>query len=408
MKKLTKTTQTATRPSSKHHGHAWQIFLVLFCTVSLGLVRILSEQRILHAYYLPVVDQHSIPNRPQQPYRFLLGIFSMDSDSESALRRAHRETYLSYFNHPNVTDPKYSNPKTICSLNEFLDNFDKSFAHDPTSCLLVYTYVMGGGNPATKPTICYWGNQTCGGGDTSFNYVRNTESSIATTSPPNTSPEVNFSRPEELQKYQDITFLNIIRENLAEGKTETWFTYAASLTKERPELSIQAIFKVDSDTVVMPRLLLGEVDNTVSYNRLPLYTNSSAPFYYGGSPIKKFMCKGKKWGTMCSHKNGFKAPLFMVGMAYFRSTPLAQHVFLDDGNISLAEKASRFIPDHEDTSLGNTVYLAKQNITVISFPFRLSITFAHPFKDPKKFVEKYWRRVWKYCLVDNETAFTTL
>ena len=297
-----------------------------------------------------------------RPFRFLLGVFSMDSEKEVALRKAHRETYILHFKYMQyLLEPEYPS-NSLCTLREFLNN--ESLASDPNACLIIYTHVLGGGDPESRPTICYWGDESCGG-TSSSNFVL-------------PAPEYNFSKPEEIRSFQDFTFLSV-RESHEDGKTESWFTYAAALAMERPELGIDFLGKIDSDTVFFPNRLLGE-ERTSLLNQ---------PYVYGGWKIDKEKCSRKEWGKVCTNPS-FHAPLFMPGGFVLLSVPLAQHVLLT--GTSLETKRSAFLPNGEDMSLANVVYSDK-SISIDTLDFSGRQVVAHPYKKRVAFVHRYW----KYC-----------
>lgn len=287
--------------------------------------------------------------------RMLIGIFSYDNQNQFELRMANRETHLNYFKR--IAGSGRNDDNTICSLQELLGN--QTLIADKLQCRIVYTFVMGGGarndnlrlkngrdldlgsiNEKFK-TRCLWQDPGCGGTDIDEWTVDNPQFEGAT-----------IRLQEEMKVNKDITFLSI-SENHELGKTDTWFTYSAMLTKRRPDLGIRFMAKLDSD-------------NFLDYYALQSYMKQHKQLFlgdkqyiYGGFAIHKRKCSGRAYGFVCRDP-GFIAPLFMGGAFAYLSTPLAQHVYLN--GTSLERKKQVWIP-REDMQLGNMVY-SDPSITV--------------------------------------------
>lgn len=267
---------------------------------------------------------------------------------------ANRETHLNYFNHiAGVGDDDID--IAICSLQEFLDN--ENLIADRRQCRIVYTFVLGGGHRddnltmkhgrgldlgsinQTLKTRCLWQDPECGG----------TDIDEWTVDTPQFHTTIHLQ--EEMKTNKDITFLSI-SENHELGKTDTWFTYSAMLTKSRPDLNIRFTAKLDSD-------------NFVNYYALQSYMLQHKQLFrdkqyiYGGFVIHKGVCSGRNYGYACRDPR-FIAPLFMAGAFTYLSTPLAQHIYLN--GTSLEHKKQIWIA-REDMQLGNMVY-SDPSITV--------------------------------------------
>ena len=313
-------------------------------------------------------DVFEVEQPKKTPYRFLFGIFSEDNEKEHNLRDNHRSTYLSYYkdwydtkagtSSDTVKYPQQRN--AICSLHEL--ETSPALAQDPRACRIVYTFVFGGGDQ-NAPFICYWGDDNKCGGLSSNNFVV-------------TNPEYKFSAQEENSRYQDMTFLSVA-EGHSKGKLHSWFSYATALTVDRPELGINFVGKLESTAILWPSKLMMNADNenNGSFNQTHVY---------GGRMTPKKKCSKEKPAEVCKDKL-FKAPFFGSAGFVFLSTALAQHVFLN--GTTLKEKRSRFIPNHEDMSLGNLVYVDPK-ITVTNMNFQT--TAKYPVK-PKNFQSEYWK-----------------
>ena len=228
--------------------------------------------------------------------RMLFGIFTYDSSNEAELRMANRETHLNYFKHyyktTTATDDSSIGHDTICSLQDLLNNI--TLSNDSNSCRIVYTFVMGGGigdenmkrkvntldrekGAASKvKTRCLYEDDDCGG----------TDITKWTLNKPNCNITDVFKT--ELKNYNDITLLSI-PENHELGKTDTWFTYTAILTRQRPDLQIGFVGKIDSDNFIRWPVFL----KWFSAHRSNIILQ---PFIYGGYAIHKKVCSGAAYG----------------------------------------------------------------------------------------------------------------
>ncbi|KAL9185719.1 hypothetical protein ACHAXT_003496 [Thalassiosira profunda] len=275
--------------------------------------------------------------------RMLFGIFSQDSPNEHAVRMVNRETHLRYYKYHSAPTGEIR-PDYICSLHDLLHK--PELAKDAENCRVVYTFVMGGGegdanlrNKITylgkardaqpEGTRCLWEDPECGGTDISKWTLDEPKGDIS---------DVFAS---ERLNYDDITLLSI-PENHEMGKTDTWFTYASMLTRERPNLRIGFVGKMDSDNFIRWPAFF-------NYLAVQVYAK---PYIYGGYIIHKKVCSGRVYGYAC------KSPTvifdtFATGAHVYLSTPLAQHVFL---NGTTLERKKEVWTVGEDMQLGNMVY----------------------------------------------------
>ena len=287
-------------------------------------------------------------NEPAQPVlqlpRYLFGIFSYDNGKkESDQRIGIRASYLSYFKDHLKEATTPGTEHTICSLKEWF-----TLPHIRPHCRIVYTFVMGGGNPETRPYKCYWGdgtncyltgsssNSTSRGSITSSNVTNVTSTrrrvllryerqrtrrgrrklnmmaanqnkdadidyymkhdKLENFVLPNNYPEINISEglQKEIEKYDDFTFLSV-RENQNDGKTETWYTYATALLYSSIDENydnsypiIRTVGKLDSDTILFGHRLLQQWEPKYNIQRLqygsPTTISSSAHDENDGKP----------------------------------------------------------------------------------------------------------------------------
>jgi hypothetical protein len=287
------------------------------------------------------------------PPRLLLGIFSMDSPMERERRALIRETYLTYFqNRSATTTTTRPTPNRICSLQQlFLE--DSLLPLPPhadggdSSCQMVYTFVLGG-NP-NGPTELVEPNASYP--------LTIDEPSISI----NNINKNNSHHHPHADDESDIVFLNI-RENMKEGKSQTWFKYAISSTVN--PYNFDYIAKTDTDTVIFPELFLDKV-----VNKLPRLFPHNVRVYGGDAVIKD------------SVEELLVGPAYMAGRLYWMSPDLARYITSDD---CPRNKLTLF---SEDKSIGNFVHSHPLPIRRVRVD---KSTFRHPAKRPEAFLA-HWK-----------------
>ena len=139
--------------------------------------------------------------------------------------------------------------------------------------------------------------------------------------------------------HDDIIYLNI-KENMNDGKSQTWLKYVTLLKEEYNYSSsrllldsFDLISKTDSDTVVLPNKLLHYLDENLNSNvnkkaRTILSSTSSALSYkrliYGGIPYNQVLCGGVNLPHCARMK---PQDVYMSGEFYFLSYELVKHMF---------------------------------------------------------------------------------
>ncbi|CAB9510909.1 expressed unknown protein [Seminavis robusta] len=294
--------------------------------------------------------------------RYLFGIFTYDGGTTQYQQRmAIRNSYLSFYQNQATLD-NAATKDTICSLQDLLEN---PRPEDPYACRFVYTFVMGGGHPQHRPDICYW--KECG----------NQTKDFVLPYPEYNVTDVLF-KEMTLLHHTDFTFLSTC-ENHEEGKTESWFTYAASLTRDRPELKLDYIGKLDDDTLVFVNRLLEEWQ--IRFNH-----ELEQPLVAGGWLTSRRDCSKAEWGKVCDDPK-FYAPYMLPGGFNFVSTKLAQEAFLE--GTSLEHKKKMFFPGHEDMSFSNLVF-SVGNVTTSRIAAHSP--GSHPFKTTEHMYKNYFKR----------------
>ena len=153
------------------------------------------------------------------------------------------------------------------------------------------------------------------------------------------------------------------------------------LTRERPELEIDFVGKMDGDNFIHFPIFYRFLVNI----KKQMETN---PYIYAGWAVSKNLCSRPSWGSLCASEN-FIAPLFATGAIAYLSTPLSHHVFLN--GTSLERKKEVFI-SYEDMQLANMAY-SDPNITVLVLnhsPYRPDIT-THCSNDLVCLRTKYYK-----------------
>jgi hypothetical protein len=236
-----------------------------------------------------------------------------------------RKTYLTQYT-------KSATPHRICSLLELAD---KAFPNIENDCRLAYTFVMGG-NP-NGPTELVEFNDSY---PLTVNNIRN-------------------------QEEKDIVYLNI-RENMKEGKSQTWFKYATTVLDHH---YFDYIGKTDVDTLLYPSSFLSQIVDT-----LPIFPNNMR--IYGGD-----------YRIRPSTPTVNLGPVYMGGHLYFMSSDLARFITSSECNRTAVAVWS------EDQSIGNFIHSHPLPIRRIRMNTNV---FEHPIKKVnrfptlwRKFLEKY-------------------
>jgi Galactosyltransferase len=244
------------------------------------------------------------PAKPK--VRYLFGIFTSNGEKEMIRRRVIRSTYLSFYKQQYVGSPQgTSNDNVICSIQELQQDYQHKFQ----DCQIVYTFVAAAGDPHSAPTERMHHNHT---------------HPFTLQSAPGHS-NMSFWFKNET----DITYLNI-KENMNEGKSQTWFKYGVMVAAQ---LGIDYIVKLDSDAVVWPSCFLSQMEqNKVSKvldsphgnNNNVHNNNQDDNMMIPYKPNKTSLYAGFSWDFTCYGQHEFYS-----GMFYFMSTDVAHDVTSD-------------------------------------------------------------------------------
>jgi Galactosyltransferase len=267
--------------------------------------------------------------------RVLLGILSADFFNDQVYRKRHRSLFQIW------------NDERVCSLPEF-----KSKPADQRYlCELIYTFVIGA-NPKAAPEL------------------------------------VDGSRPMEVRRpirgvsvdlnEPDMTLLNI-RENMNEGKSQTWMHYGAQIAEE---YDLDYVAKCDTDTLFH----LHEFFHFAYKNMPPAPYNSM--MYIGALRDKAY------WPKKNSEKERIRLEsyfgnvyegvhLYVAGQLYIMATDLAKFV----GKEAL-ENSCRYCEGHEDHDISAMAFHSPEPVKLVCVG-RSHRFWEHPVKG-----EPRWKRIW--------------
>jgi hypothetical protein len=267
--------------------------------------------------------------------RVLVGIVSADFFNDQVYRKRHRELF------------KLWNDERVCSLPEF----KSKPLQERYVCELIYTFVIGA-NPNTTPEL------------------------------------VDHSRPFEVQRpitgtsrdlnEPDMTLLNI-RENMNEGKSQTWMYYGAMIAEE---YDIDYVAKCDADSM----LHLHEFFHFAYKNMPPAPYNTM--MYIGALRDKAYWPKHTTDKERVQYESYFGkvydgVHLYVAGQLYIMATDLAKFV----GQEALRNKCS-YCEGHEDHDISTMAFHSPEPIKLVVIG-RTHRFWEHPVKG-----EPRWKRIW--------------
>jgi hypothetical protein len=242
------------------------------------------------------------PGKTRYSPTFLWGIPSVKDEVER--RKVVRETYLSYYK-------ESDEPNRICSLADI-----QSHKIPLEDCQIAYTFFLGG-NP-NGPT----------------ELVK-----------PNASfPMVMVDAPKD---EDDVVYLNI-KENMEDGKSQTWLKYASMVVQDFP---FDYVAKADSDTLLFTPAFLQYAEEA-----LPARPNNTRT--YGGYPHYKTSCDPNVNDTH-SCPLPLVGDVYMAGALYWMSADLATFV------TSNAVDRTSLTIRHEDVDIGNFVFSHPEKVKTV-------------------------------------------
>ena len=282
--------------------------------------------------------------------RVLVGFFSYGVDGHGSVkRRGHRGPFKrrlefrQYFNMVNDT--------RICALSQFLygkwmkrrHKFKDRVKDENDECQFIYTFVSGFENNNTAlPTELLANNR------------------------PIDNVQAYHERLKDHHEDFDMTFLNI-QENMNEGKSQTWFKYAASVMDQ---YDIDYAIKTDMDSLIIMDHFFDFVKN---------YLPPAGKRIYAGVLADKAFWGGSRYGvdgaaTVNYLREQAMVQIYMAGPLYVLSKDIVKWVSSKSFvNESWYEK----IEDHD---VGMRVYDYPEPIQTIRIQEDQRF-WVHPAKD---------------------------
>jgi hypothetical protein len=176
---------------------------------------------------------------------------------------------------------------------------------------------------------------------------------------PNSSFPMEIDRSTIQNAEEDIVYLNI-KENMEDGKSQTWFKYGSMIAEE---YGFDYITKVDSDSLVFIPQFLDYVDKTLKpspYNKR----------VYGGIPFYSNSCEMNETNQPHACPLPLVGPYYFSGEFYFMSPDLASFIASDQVD---RKKLAIY---HEDVDIGNFVFSHPKPIS--SFPIENRHVLRYP------------------------------
>jgi hypothetical protein len=301
----------------------------------------------------------------------------MDRPFDRTRREAIRKTYLKFYDSAYETRAGINvNKHRICSLQDLQKG--KVDFHD---CQIAYTFVVGA-NPDGPSDLV------------EMHHSHNSSSVSLSSSFPLVVDHPISHSGDTLE--DDVTYLNM-RENMNQGKTPSWFQYAATLMAEDhdfPSLLFDYIGKLDTDTLLYIPKFVEMVEQTLQ----PYPHNTRI---YGGTEMLQTPCDPADGATTttpptsnvlgvdatssaCKPPN---AATYMSGQFYFLSPDLVKYVTSQE--LFLDPKRNDLKVVDEDYGMGRWVH--SHPLPIHSVSFRRAWAHSSELKYPKEFV-KQWKQ----------------
>ena len=266
--------------------------------------------------------------------RVLVGILSADIFNDQVYRKRHRTLF------------KLWNDPRVCTLPEF----KKKPLSERYVCELIYTFVIGA-NPNATPEL-----------------VDNSRPFEVTRPISGISKDLNEP---------DMTLLNI-RENMNEGKSQTWMYYGAAIAEE---YDLDYVAKCDADSLFH----LHEFFHFAYKNMPPAPYNSM--MYVGALRDKAYWPKHTSEKERVQFESYFGmnfdgVHLYVAGQLYILATDLAKYV----GQEALAGNCS-YCEGHEDHDISAMAFHSPEPIKMVVIG-RSHRFWEHPVKG-----EPRWKRI---------------
>lgn len=285
------------------------------------------------------LEKHQFNTEPLKNgrLRILVGILSADFYNDFVYRKRHRKLFQLW------NDPR------VCSLPEF----KQRPVNERYICEFVYTFVLGANPDASTELV-------------------------------DSSRPMEVSRPVPLQgvgkdlNEPDMTLLNI-RENMNEGKSQTWMHYGAQIAEQ---YELDYVAKCDADSMFH----LHEFFHFAYKNMPPAPYNSN--MYIGALRDKAYWPKHTTDADRIRFESYFGntfdgVHLYVAGQIYICATDLAKFI----GQEALRNKCS-YCEGHEDHDISAMAFHSPEPIKLVVVG-RNHRFWEHPVKG-----EPRWKRIW--------------
>jgi len=286
--------------------------------------------------------------------RILMGIFSSDNMFDGTHRTWHRRLFENIWK-----------DERVCTLSQFRNDTDTTKRQ---KCELIYTFVVGS---STDPNAV----------------TERLEDKDTKDSPIELS---SFKNPmKEDINWPDVTHLNI-RENMNEGKSQSWLYFASKMADQfsRSSTPIDYVMKFDSDSILRLHDFL-----EFAHTRLPpapYNTNifggalrDKGPWYHEDSKLKHPPSELSRfeshWGQEYDGVH-----LYLAGQCYFMSTDLAGFVATEAPFSRARVAKGGYIEGHEDHDISAMVYHNPSPINLITIG-KTQRFWEHPVKGAPRY-----------------------
>ena len=285
--------------------------------------------------------------------RILMGIFSSDNMFDGTHRTWHRRLFENIWK-----------DERVCTLSQFRnDNTTQQ------KCELIYTFVSGSNTDPNAPTERLEDTDTK---DTPIELISGYKNPL--------KDDINWP---------DVTHLNI-RENMNEGKSQTWFYFASKLADQFSHSStpIDYAMKFDSDSILRLHDFL-----EFAHTRLPPapYNNNifggalrdKGPWYHDNSklshPASELSRYESHWGREYDGVH-----IYLAGQCYFMSMNLAKFVASEAPFSRVRVAKGGYIEGHEDHDIAAMVYHSPLPINLITIG-KTQRFWEHPVKGAPRY-----------------------
>lgn len=284
-----------------------------------------------------------------------MGIFSSDNMFDATHRKWHRRLINEIWK-----------DERVCDLDRFRATKDNAFRQ---KCELIYTFVVGANEDPNAPTVRLEDTDTA---QTPIELSGRFKNPV--------KPDINWA---------DVTRLNI-KENMNEGKSETWFYFGSKLSKqfENTNSPIDYIVKFDSDSMLKLHDFL-EFANArlppAPYNKNVFVgaLRDKGPWYFKdsdlGHPQSEMARFESRWGTEYDGVH-----LYLAGQCYLMSADLAAFVAEEAPFSKVRVAKGGYIEGHEDHDIAAMVYHNPSPITLVTIG-KSQRFWEHPVKGAPRF-----------------------